>query len=112
MSKFGLFNDKTCVPFEDHLSNLEGDLKETLLELRSFVKSLGDTVIEDVRPHRIVYAKTLNFRTFLDVQPARDGLVLAIKHGRGEPEISHLISSNKDLEPVKSQISQAFLTIS
>jgi hypothetical protein len=111
MSKFGLFNDKTCVPFEAHLSKLEGDLKETLLELRSFVKSLGDTVIEDVRPHRVVYAKTLNFRIFLDVQPARDGLAIAIKRGRGEPEISHLISSNKDLEAVKSKISQAFLAI-
>jgi hypothetical protein len=109
MSKFGLSSDRTDVPFEAHLSELEGNLKQILLELREFVKSLGATVIEDVRPHRIVYAKTLNFRTFLDVQPGRGGL--AIKYGRGASETSHLISNYKDLEEIKPKISQAFLTI-
>jgi hypothetical protein len=111
MSKFGLFSDRTDVPFETHLSELEGNLKQILLELREFVKSLGATVIEDVRPHRIVYAKTLNFRTFLDVQPGRGGLAIAIKYGRGASETSYLISNDKDLEAIKPKISQAFLTI-
>jgi hypothetical protein len=111
MSNFGLPSDRTDVPFEAHLSELEGDLKQVLLDLREFAKSLGATVIEDVRPHRIVYAKTLNFRTFLDVQPRRDGLAIAIKYGRGAPETSHLISNDKDLEAIKPKISQAFRTL-
>ena len=46
--------------------------KNSLLDLRNFVKSLGDNIIEEVRPHRITYAKSLTFRTFLDIQPRKD----------------------------------------
>jgi hypothetical protein len=112
MSEFGFVKNKTSLQFEDHLTTLRGDIREILLELRRFVKSLGDAVIEEVRPHRIVYSKTLNFRTFLDVQPKDDGLAIVIKHGRGRPENALLLSSNKDLEEAKSQISQAFQNIS
>jgi hypothetical protein len=108
MSEFGFVNNNAGLQFEDHLTSLRGDIKEILLELRRFAKSLGEMVIEEVRPHRIVYAKTLNFRTFLDVQPKGDGLAIIVKHGRGKPENAFLISSNKDLEAAKSQISQAF----
>jgi hypothetical protein len=111
MSKFGLTSDRTDVPFETHLNKLEGNLKQILLGLREFVKSLGATVIEDVRPHRIVYSKTLNFRAFLDVQPGRDGLAIAIKYGREASETSHLISNERDLEAIKPKISKAFLTV-
>ena len=112
MSEFGFVKNKASLQFEDHLTTLRGDIREILLELRRFVKSLGDTVIEEVRPHRIVYAKTLNFRAFLDVQPKVDGLAIIVKHGRGKPENAFLLSSNKDLEEVKSQISRAFQVIS
>lgn len=111
MNEFNFVNNKADLQFEDHLTNLRGDIREILLELRRFVKSLGDMVIEEVRPHRIVYAKTLNFRTFLDIQPKDDRLAIVIKHGRGKTENAFLISSDKDLEAVKSQISQAFQDI-
>lgn len=111
MSEFGLIKNRSDVPFETHLNSLNSDLREKLLELRRFVKSLGAVVIEDVRPHRIVYAKTLGFRIFLDVQPGRDGLALVIKKGRGMSDNPHLISADSDLEAIKSQISQAFLEI-
>lgn len=111
MSEFGLIKNRPDVPFETHLNSLNSDLREKLLELRRFVKSLGAVVIEDVRPHRIVYAKTLGFRIFLDVQPGRDGLALVIKKGRGMSDNPHLISADSDLEAIKSQISQAFLEI-
>ena len=68
-------------------------------------------VIEEVRPHRIVYAKTLNFRTFLDVQPKDNGISIVVKHGRNKPENAFTISSDKELEAAKSQISQAFQEI-
>jgi hypothetical protein len=69
MSKFGLYSDKSAIPFENHLEGLEEEPKTSLLDLRNFVKSLGNNVIEEVRPHRIAYAKSLTFRTFLDIQP-------------------------------------------
>jgi hypothetical protein len=111
MSEFGFVNNRDGLQFEDHLTSLRGDFREILLELRRFVKSLGDMVIEEVRPHRIVYAKTLNFRVFLDVQPKDNRIAIVVKHGRGKPENTFLISSNKDLEVAKSQISQAFQDI-
>ena len=111
MSAFGFVNNKSGLQFEDHLTSLRGDTRDILLELRQFVQSLGDNVIEEVRPHRIVYAKTLNFRAFLDVQPKDDGLAIAVKHGRGKPENAFLISNDKDLEAAKSQISRAFQDI-
>jgi hypothetical protein len=111
MSGFGFVNNKSGLQFEDHLTALRGDTREILLELRRFVQSLGDNVIEEVRPHRIVYAKTLNFRAFLDVQPKDDGLAIVVKQGRGKPENAFLISNDKDLEEAKSQISLAFQDI-
>jgi hypothetical protein len=108
MSEFGFVNNRVGLQFEDHLKNLRGDTREMLLELRRFVQSLGDMIIEEVRPHRIVYAKTLTFRAFLDIQPKEEGLAIVVKHGRGKPEYAFLISSGKDLEEAKSQISQAF----
>src|SRR5512145_817070 len=111
MNEFSFVNNKAGLHFEDHLTSLRGDKREMLLELRRFVKSLGDMVIEEVRPHRIVYAKTLNFRAFLDIQPKDDGLAIVVKHGRGKPEDPFLISNGKDLDAAKSQISQAFQDI-
>jgi len=111
MNAFGFVNNNAGLQFEDHLTSLRGDIREILLELRRFVKSLGDMVIEEVRPHRIVYAKTLSFRTFLDIQPKDDRLAIVVKHGRGKAENAFLISSDKDLEAIKSQISQAFQDI-
>jgi hypothetical protein len=71
MSKFGLYSDKSAaIPFENPLEGLEKQTKTSLLNLRNFLKSLGDNIIE-VRPHRIVYVKSLTFRTFLDIQPKK-----------------------------------------
>ena len=50
------------IPFETHLERLEEPAKTIMIDLRSFVKSLGGNVIEEVRPHRVAYAKTMNFR--------------------------------------------------
>ena len=111
MSEFGFVNNNPGLQFEDHLTGLTEDTRRKLLELRQFVRSMGKTVKEEVRPHRIVYAKTMNFRVFLDVQPRGDGLMIIIKHGRSKPESAFLISSDEDLEAAKTQISQAFKEI-
>ena len=109
MSKFGLYSDKgMTITFESHLDGLRDDMKELLLELRRSVKSLGENVIEEVRPHRIVYAKTLTFRTFLDVQPRSDSIVISIKKGRNEPETTHTVKTQRELEAVTQQIADAY----
>jgi hypothetical protein len=82
-----------------------------MIDLRDFVLSLGANVIEDVRPHRVVYAKTLNFRIFLDVEPENDSLVLSIKSGRSAPSRSLTVKTKPDLEIAKKQIAEAYQEI-
>jgi hypothetical protein len=40
MSKFGLYYNKSAIPFENHLEGLEEETKTSLLGLRNFVKVL------------------------------------------------------------------------
>lgn len=112
MSNFGFYSDKSAaISFESHLSGLEEQAKALLLELRNFVKSLGNNVIEEIRPHRVVYAKSLTFRTFLDVQPRYDCLIISIRKGRSEPPIAHTARSTKELEGLKNEIAETYNTI-
>jgi len=99
------------IPFETHLNNLVDPAKAMLLELRNFVRSLGSNVIEEVRPHRIAYSKTMNFRIFLDVAPAGDSLMLSVKFGRAAPPASLTVRTNEDLEAAKKQIAEAYQKI-
>ena len=51
MSKFGLYSDKSeSIQFESHLEGLKEEIKTLLLGLRNFVKSLGNNILEEVRP--------------------------------------------------------------
>jgi predicted transport protein len=112
MSKFGFYSETPeSISFESHLSGLEENTKALLLELRDFIKSLGSNVIEEVRPHRIVYAKSLNFRTFLDVQPRNDRLIVSIKKSRTENPASHIARSKQELEGLKHEIEETYKTI-
>ncbi len=113
MSKFGLYSDsdRSAIPFENHLEGLEEETKTLLLNLRNYVKSLGNSVIEEVRPHRIVYAKSLTFRTFLDIQPKKDSLTISLRKGRNESTINHTVKTAEDIENVKPQIANAYENI-
>jgi|ERR687887_151537 predicted transport protein len=109
MSKFGIYSDKeSAIPFEIHLEGLEEQTKTSLLNLRSFVKRLGDNVIEEVRPHRIVYAKSLTFRTFLDIQPRKDSLTISLRKSRNESTTNHTVKTIEEMENVKAQIAEAY----
>jgi len=103
MSKFGLYSDRSAIPFENHLEGLEEETKTLLLNLRNYVKSLSNSIIEEVRPHRIVYAKSLTFRTFLDIQPKKDSLTISLRKGRNETTINHTVKTAEDIENVKPQ---------
>ena len=111
MSKFGFYSDKPAVSFESHLSGLEEHAKALLLDLRNFARSLGGNVIEEIRPHRIVYAKSLTFRTFLDIQPRNDCLVISIRKGRTETPASYIAKSTQELEGLKHEIEETYNTI-
>jgi predicted transport protein len=111
MSKFGPYSDRSAIPFESHLEGLEEETKTLLLNLRNYVKSLGNSVIEEVRPHRIVYAKSLTFRTFLDIQPKKDSLTISLRKGRNESTINHTVKTAEDIENVKPQIANAYENI-
>lgn len=99
------------IPFETHLEGLQEPAKTIMLDLRSFVKSLGANVIEEVRPHRVAYAKTMNFRTFLDIMPAGDSLVLSIRYGRAAPPATATVKTAQDAEGAKKQIADAYQKI-
>ena len=110
MNKFGFYSDNSAasIPFESHLEGLEEETKTLLLDLKNFVKSLGDNVIEEVRPHRITYAKSLTFRTFLDIQPRKDSLTISLRKSRSEPIITQIAITAKEIENVKPQIAEAY----
>ena len=99
------------IPFETHLERLQEPARSIMLDLRSFVKSLGTNVIEEVRPHRVVYTKTMNFRAFLDIEPAGDSLVLSIRYGRAAPPAAATVRTAQDVENAKKQIAESYQKI-
>lgn len=113
MSRFGFYSDKSspAISFESHLIGLDEHTKALLINLRIFVKSLGDNIIEEIRPHRVVYAKSLTFRTFLDIQPRNNYIIISIIKGRTEPAITHTVKSTQELEGIKHQIAEVYKTI-
>ena len=112
LNNFGLYSDKSiAVTFESHLDRLEEDIKTLLLDLRKFIKSFGLDIIEDVRPHRIAYAKSLTFRTFLDIKPENDCLIVSIRKGRTQPMMAHTIRNMQESESIKPQIKDAYNAI-
>ncbi len=97
------------ITFENHLENMKEPIKPIMLDLRKFVISLGSNVIEEVRPHRIVYSKTLNFRIFLDIEPTDgESLKLSVRYGRGIPPSSFRVMTIEDAVSAKEQISEAY----
>ncbi len=110
MEIFGSASSHTNNPlrFEDYLERLSESARAAMIDLRKLVFSLGSDVIEEVRPHRVVYAKTMNFRIFLDVGQAEDSLVLSIRSGRAIPPETANIKTIQDVEKIKKQIAEAY----
>ena len=111
MTKFGFYNNAPKISFDTHLINLHPNQRKILIELRNFVRTIGDNVVEDIRPHRIVYSKTLAFRNFLDVQPAIEEIIIATRKNRKETPIIYKISNKQDFEKLKEEIISAYKDI-
>ena len=99
------------ITFETHLDGLEEPAKTAMVDLCNYVKSLGSNVIEEVRQHRVAYAKTMNFRTFLDIAPAGNSLSVTIRYGRAAPPTMAVVRTVQDAENVKKQIADAYQKI-
>jgi hypothetical protein len=106
-----MYNDKSGISFETHLVNLNQNQRKIIIELRDFVRSIGNNIVEDIRPHRIVYSKTLAFRNFLDVQPSKDELIITTRKNRKEIPVTHRISNKQDFENLKQEIIYAYENI-
>lgn len=104
-------NQPGRIPFESHLEKVKEPARSIMVDLRNFVKSLGGNVIEEVRPHRVVYTKTMNFRMFLDVEPAGDSLVLLLRYGRAAPPVTATVRTAQDAENAKKLIAEAYSKI-
>lgn len=111
MDKFGLYSEGPKISVEDHLSRLDEPAKTIFKEIRSFVLSLGTNVIEEVRPHRIVYAKSFNFRTFLDIEPAMNVLTVNVKTGPKGESTKLTINSKEQIQNLKELLKQAYARI-
>jgi hypothetical protein len=99
----------SSITFENHLERMKEPIKPIMVDLRKFVISLGSNVIEEVRPHRIVYSKTLNFRIFLDIEPTDgESLKLSVRYGRGIPPSSLRVMTTEDAVSAKEQIAEAY----
>lgn len=108
MGNFGFLSDKTGISFDSHLANHNDEMKTLLLKIRDDVFSLGDKVIEEVRPHRIVYAKSLTFRYFLDIYPRTTDLVVSVRRNRKDPAKEHIVRNYDEWRNIKIEISTAY----
>jgi hypothetical protein len=111
MNKFRFQTDKPKISFESHLVNLSKDTETLLVNLRDFVLSLGDNVIEEVRPHRIVYAKSLTFRYFLDICPRNKDLIISIRRSRKEPAKEYVVNNIQEIQSIETEIIEAYSAI-
>jgi hypothetical protein len=65
-------------------------------------------VIEEVRPHRISYAKSLTYRMFLDIQPRSDSLIISVRKSRIESDTSYTVKTIEDMAHAKAKISEPY----
>ncbi len=108
MGNFGFHSDKLGISFDSHLTNRDDAMKTLLVKIREYAFSLGDNVIEEARPHRIVYAKSLTFRYFLDIYPRSKDLIVSIRRNRKEPIKEYIIHNYEELQKIETEISTAY----
>ena len=113
LDEFNLVKDSTLSGnVEDIVQNLTDPVRQVYFAISSFAMSLGTNVIKDNRPHRVVYAKSIVFRSFLDVKPHVDHLEVKVIKGRNfEPEIFK-IKNVQELDEIKTKIRDAYAMVS
>ena len=78
---------------------------------RRFCLSLGDSVIEDVREHRLVYGKSMIQRWFADIYPDTDSIRIKTSRGWRHPPTIDVVSYTDDISEILAHIQDAYRTI-
>lgn len=84
--------------YDEFRSSMPSSIATLFDELRSYCLTLRQNVVEDIRMHRIVFAKSIKFRSFADIEPQRDSVIIKVKKDRKEPEKELQIKLNDNLD--------------
>ncbi len=97
--------------YDEFRSIMPSDVATLFDELRSYCLTLGKNVVEDIRMHRIVFAKSIKFRSFADIEPQKDSVIIKVKRDRKEPEKEMQIKLNDNLDEIKKLLLDAYTSI-
>jgi hypothetical protein len=112
LDKFNLVKDSTLSGnVEDIVQTLTDPVRQVYFALSSFAMSLGTNVIKDNRPHRVVYAKSMVFRSFLDVKPHVDYLEVKVIKGRNKEPETFKIKNIQEFDEIKIKINDAYAMV-
>lgn len=95
-------------PYEHLREDAPAEARDMLDRIREFCLGLGDTVVEDVRAHRMVYGKSMIYRWFADIEPQESHLVVKTQRSRREGPCHITIQYDGDAAPAMNQIREAF----
>ena len=97
--------------YDDFKKQIPSTVQPLFDSVREFCLSLGESVVEDIRMHRVVFGKSITFRWFADVEPEREGIIIKIQKSRKEhPQILQ-IKIGQEITELKEIIKNAFETI-
>ena len=97
--------------YDEFRSSVPSSVATLFDELRNYCLTLGQNVVEDIRMHRIVFAKSIKFRSFADIEPQRDSIIIKVKKDRKEPEKELQIKLNDNLDEIKKLLLDAYTRI-
>ena len=97
--------------YDEFRSSIPSGIVTLFDELRNYCFTLGKNVIEDVRMHRVVFAKSIKFRSFADIEPQRDSVTIKVKKDRKELEKELQIKLNDNLDEIKKLLLDAYTSI-
>ena len=97
--------------YDDFKKQIAPLMKPVFDSLREYCLSLGKNVVEDVRMHRVVFCKSINFRFFADMEPQRDSISIKIRRDRKELQKEIEIKADQSLDEIKNLLLDAYNTI-
>ena len=109
MNNLGFFGNKKS--YEDFEKQVNPSIKLLFEFIRNYCLSLGQNVVEDVRMHRIVFGKSITFRSFADLEPLENSILVKVRRDRNEPQKQITVTSEQDLSELKKLILEAYNAI-
>ena len=105
-----MFSNGMNRSYDDFMKDANSKVQPLMNSLREFCLSLGSTVVEDVRMHRVVFCKSFALRWFVDAEPKNDSILLKIQKSRGETQTVQL-GINQDMDDIQALIREAYDSI-